>query len=93
MTGFAYPDMLVRIYGRFVAGDADGAEDQFDCYLPVLYYEQPPGCGLAVRKEILRRRGAIASATFRPPGSTLGAADRAELERLRARLAHRLGDG
>ena len=29
MTGFAYPDVLVEVYKRFTAGDADGAEDLF----------------------------------------------------------------
>jgi len=39
MTGFSYPEMLVEVYERFVAGDADGAEDVFDVYLPLLRYE------------------------------------------------------
>ena len=40
----------------------------FDIYLPLVRHEQQPGFGLAVRKEILRRRGAIRSAAVRAPG-------------------------
>jgi 4-hydroxy-tetrahydrodipicolinate synthase len=87
MTGFAYPDMLVQVYERFVAGDADGAEDLYDRYLPLVCYEQQPGYGLAVRKEILRRRGAIRSAKVRVPGPALTGIDTAEIDRLMARLA------
>jgi 4-hydroxy-tetrahydrodipicolinate synthase len=91
MTGFAFPDMLVQVYERFVAGDRDGAEDLFDAYLPLVVYEQQPGYGLAVRKEILRRRGAIRSAATRAPGPRLRPADAAEIDDLVARLERRLG--
>jgi 4-hydroxy-tetrahydrodipicolinate synthase len=82
--------MLVEVYERHVAGDADGAEDVYDRYLPLVCYEQQPGYGLAVRKEILRRRGAIRSASVRVPGPALTAADVAEVDRLMSRLALRL---
>jgi 4-hydroxy-tetrahydrodipicolinate synthase len=62
----------------------------FDAYLPLLRHEQQPGFGLAVRKEILRRRGAIASAAVRAPGPKLDADDIRELEALLARLERRL---
>lgn len=90
MTGFSYPEMLVEVYERFVAGDADGAEDVFDVYLPLLRYEAQPGIGLAVRKELLFRRGALASPTVRGPAPTLSAGDRSEVDRLVARLERRL---
>jgi len=86
MTGFAYPDMLVQVYERFAANDAAGAEDLYDRYLPLVAHEQQPGFGLALRKEILRRRGAIACAAARLPGPALTGADRAELDHLLARL-------
>ncbi|MGE5359036.1 MAG: dihydrodipicolinate synthase family protein [Bacteroidales bacterium] len=86
MTGFAYPDMLVQVYERFVSGDHDGAEDLYDRYLPLVCYEQQPGYGLAVRKEILRRRGALRCAKVRVPGPSLTARDLAEIDRLMARL-------
>jgi 4-hydroxy-tetrahydrodipicolinate synthase len=87
MTGFAFPEMLVEVYERFTAGDVDGAEDVYDRYLPLVRYEQQPGFGLAVRKEILRRRGAIRAAVTRRPGPSLTAAEHAEIDVLLSRLA------
>jgi 4-hydroxy-tetrahydrodipicolinate synthase len=90
MTGFAFPEMLVGVCERFRNGDVDAAEDLFDTYLPLVRYEQQPGFGLAVRKEILRRRGAIASARTRAPGPTLDGSDHRELGGLLQRLEQRL---
>ena len=91
MTGFAFPGMLVEVHSLFESGRAEEAEDLFDLYLPVLRHEQQIGFGLALRKEVLRRRGAIASARARDPGPSMDARDRAELDglldRLRAKLA------
>jgi len=92
MTGFAYPDVLARVCELFTAGDSEAAEDLYDAYLPLLRYEHQPGYGLAVRKELLRRRGAIASSAVRKPGPVLTKADHEEIDRLLARLA-RGGDG
>ena len=89
MTGFAYPDVLVQVYERFAAGDAEGADDLYDRFLPLIAHEQQPGFGLALRKEILRRRGAIVCAAARQPGPALTAADRAELDHLLARAERR----
>jgi 4-hydroxy-tetrahydrodipicolinate synthase len=86
MTGFAFPEMLVEVCRRFAAGDAEGAEDVYDAFLPVVRHEQQPGIGLALRKETLRRRGILASARTRAPGPALDADDQAELGRLLARL-------
>jgi 4-hydroxy-tetrahydrodipicolinate synthase len=85
-TGFAFPEMLVEVVRRFHAGDAEGAEDLFDLYLPVVRHEQQLGVGLALRKETLRRRGLIASARVRAPGPSLDADDHAELTALLDRL-------
>lgn len=90
MTGFAYPEALVQTVALHRAGQVDAAEDFFDRYLPILRHEQQPGFGLAVRKHVLMRRGAIASAATRAPGPKLGAIDIAEVERLMARLETRL---
>jgi 4-hydroxy-tetrahydrodipicolinate synthase len=90
MTGFAYPEMLVGVCSLFHAGQSEEAEDLFDTYLPLVRHEQQPGFGLAVRKEILRRRGAIACAAVRAPGPKLDADDIKELEALLARLELRL---
>jgi 4-hydroxy-tetrahydrodipicolinate synthase len=90
MTGFAYPEMLVELCARFFAGQAEEAEDIFDSYLPLVRHEQQIGVGLAIRKEILRRRGAIASAAVRAPGPRLDRDDVEELDRLMHRLERRL---
>ncbi|WP_158814695.1 dihydrodipicolinate synthase family protein [Methylocapsa sp. S129] len=91
MTGFAFPEMLVEVCAKFSAGAAKEAENLFDLYLPVLRHEQQPGFGLAIRKEILRRRGAIKSAKIRHPGPSLTPADHRELDGLLVRLNNRLG--
>ncbi|MFK7890903.1 MAG: dihydrodipicolinate synthase family protein [Granulosicoccus sp.] len=93
MTGFAYPEMLVNVVAMHKAGRVDEAEDLFDKYLPLVRYEQQPGFGLAVRKEILRRRGVIQSAAVRAPGPRLSAEDHAELSRLITRLEYKLEGG
>jgi 4-hydroxy-tetrahydrodipicolinate synthase len=89
MTGFAYPDVLAAVLRLFAAGQSEQAEDLYDIYLPLLRHEQQPGFGLAVRKEILRRRGAIRCAATRPPGAKLDADDVRELDALLARLERR----
>lgn len=90
MTGFSFPEMLVSCYEAHVRGDADAADDLYDAYLPLITYENQPGYGLAVRKEILKRRGAIASAAVRAPGPRLSRDDTAELDRLLRRLERTL---
>jgi 4-hydroxy-tetrahydrodipicolinate synthase len=90
MTGFAYPEMLVEVVRLHHAGEVDKAEDLFDAYLPIVRHEQQPGWGLAVRKEILHRRGVITSPKVRAPGPKLTATDHAELTRLMDRLEQNL---
>jgi 4-hydroxy-tetrahydrodipicolinate synthase len=53
-------------------------------------HEQQIGVGLAIRKEVLRRRGAIKSAAVRAPGPRLDRDDLEELDRLTQRLARRV---
>ncbi len=86
MTGFAYPEMLVNVVRMHQAGDAERAEDLFDAYLPLVRHEQQPGFGLALRKEILHRRGIITSPRVRAPGSSLNSTDHEELTRLIRRV-------
>ncbi|MGE8687780.1 MAG: dihydrodipicolinate synthase family protein [Achromobacter sp.] len=86
MTGFAYPEMLVQVCRLFHEGKPEEAEDLFNIYLPLLRHEFQYGIGLALRKETLRRRGAIRSAYVRRPGPVLDATDHAELGRLIGRL-------
>ncbi|GAA6202448.1 dihydrodipicolinate synthase family protein [Aquicoccus sp. SU-CL01552] len=90
MTGFGFPEMLAEVVRRAGAGDMDRAQDIFDAYLPLVRYEQQPGAGLAVRKYVLAKRGAIASAALRSPGAGLAPAAIAEVERLLTRQDNRL---
>jgi 4-hydroxy-tetrahydrodipicolinate synthase len=90
MTGFAFPELLVEVYQRFVQGREEDAFELFDVYLPLIRYEQQPGLGLAIRKEILRRRGVIECAALRPPGAKLDALDLRELDRMLERLDRRI---
>ena len=90
MTGFAFPEMLVEVYERFARGDAEAAEDLFDIYLPLVRHEQQPGFGLAVRKEVLYRRGVIKSAALRAPGVRFNGDDHRELGDMLRRLERKL---
>lgn len=87
MTGYAFPDMLVELCALHRAGQRDAAQDLFDLHLPLLRYEHQSGVGLAVRKYVLMRRGAIGCDVQRKPGSTLSAATRADVDFLLQRLA------
>ena len=90
MTGFAYPEMMVDVCAAHAAGNVDRAHDLFDAYLPLARYEQQTALGLAVRKYLLAKRGAIASPSIRKPAAKLSAADIADIERLVARQEKRL---
>ncbi len=82
MTGFAFPAVLVQIVRLFRAGNIDGAADLFYRKVPLMRFEFQEGIGMAIRKEVLRRRGAIAHAAVRPPGGTLDAATLNTLDRV-----------
>ena len=92
MTGFAYPEMMVGVCAAHAAGDAERAHDLFDAYLPLARYEQQAALGLAVRKHLLARRGAIASPALRRPGARLSPADIADIDLLVARQERRLAE-
>jgi 4-hydroxy-tetrahydrodipicolinate synthase len=89
MTGYAFPDMLVDVVRFAQSGKRDEAHDLFDAHLPLLRYEQQQGIGLAVRKYVLQKRGAIAHDAQRKPGGALSATAKAEVDYLLARLARR----
>jgi 4-hydroxy-tetrahydrodipicolinate synthase len=89
MTGYAFPDMLVDVVRLQKAGKRDEAHDLFDAHLPLMRYEQQPGPGLAVRKHVLKLRGAILSDAQRKPATALSPIARAEVSYLLARLAKR----
>jgi 4-hydroxy-tetrahydrodipicolinate synthase len=90
MTGFAFPEMMVQVCKAYAAGELERAFDLFDAYLPFARYEQQPNVGLAVRKYVMAKRGAIASATVRKPGPALSKQDIDDIERLLQRQEQRL---
>ena len=87
MTGYAYPEMLVEVCALMAAGRRGEAHDRFDIHLPLVRYEQQPGAGLAVRKYVLWRRGALASDAQRKPGSRVSRETAAEIDFLMERIA------
>lgn len=93
MTGFAYPEVLVRIYEAYRAGDEAAAAATFDKYMPLIRYEFQPKIGLAFRKHIYHRRGVFTSTFIRPPGMTMEPVDEAELEAIVRRVGLPLAPG
>jgi len=86
MTGFAFPEVLVKIVAQYQAGDIDSAADVFYRAVPLMRFEFQEGIGMAIRKEVLRRRGALTSAATRAPGAALDATTLAALDRVMARV-------
>jgi 4-hydroxy-tetrahydrodipicolinate synthase len=82
MTGFAYPDILVRIVSLYRAGKVDEAAEVFYRAVPLMRFEFQEGIGMAIRKEVLHRRGALASPATRPPAAQLDASTREALDRV-----------
>ncbi len=80
MTGFAYPEMLIEVVKLFRAGDAKSAADAFYRYVPLMRFEFQEAIGMAIRKEVLRRRGVIADAAIRAPGALADSATLAALD-------------
>jgi 4-hydroxy-tetrahydrodipicolinate synthase len=58
----------------------------FDRYLPLIQFESQPIIGLGIRKEVLRRRGALATGRTRGLAPTIDLATAAELDDILARL-------
>lgn len=67
MTGFAYPEILVSVVKAYRSGDHRKAAEIFYRFVPLMRFEFQEGVGMAIRKEVLRRRGAIENARVRPP--------------------------
>lgn len=71
MTGFSHPEGLVAAVEAHRTGGFTAARDAFSPWLPIANFEAQAGIQLALRKEILRRRGVIDDASIRRPGRTL----------------------
>ena len=82
MTGFAFPEVLVTIVKLYRAGDVDKAADVFYRAVPLMRFEFQDGIGMAIRKEVLHRRGALASPATRAPAATLDQTTREALDRV-----------
>ena len=87
MTGFAYPDVLAAITTAYHAGQPERAAALFDRCLPLIVFEYQPHIGLAVRKALLARRGALASPVARLVPQRLDPVTRAALEAVVARVS------
>lgn len=86
MTGFAFPEALQQLYQAHRDGDHERAAAVYQRYLPLIRYESQPGVGLAARKYVLQRKGIITCPALRDPGYELTREDRADIDRMLARL-------
>jgi 4-hydroxy-tetrahydrodipicolinate synthase len=84
MTGFAYPEILVEIVQAYRSGNLDHAADVFYRNVALMRFEFQEGIGMAIRKEVLRRRGALRHAGVRAPGASLDPGTSAALDRILA---------
>jgi 4-hydroxy-tetrahydrodipicolinate synthase len=91
MTGFAFPEILARIMKHWNAGQHDAAADVFYRAVPLMRFEFQEGIGMAIRKEVLRRRGALTSAATRAPAGALDAPTRQALDRVLAWVTSQKG--
>lgn len=82
-TGFAFPEVLQAIMAAARQGDWSRVHQIYARFAALIVFEQQPG--VAIRKEILRRRGLLASARVRHPGATISAAQSAQLDVILAR--------
>lgn len=82
MNGFPYPEMLVDVVRLFRSGKIEEAADSFYRYIPLIRFAFQQGIDVAIRKEMLRRRGVLKSAAIRAPGSVVEATTSLSLDYL-----------
>jgi 4-hydroxy-tetrahydrodipicolinate synthase len=82
-TGFAFPEVLQAMVIAAREGDWGRVHDMYSRFAALIVFEQQPG--LAIRKEILRRRGLIKSPRVRHPGATISPLQSKQLDELLAR--------
>lgn len=68
-TGFAFPEVLQAMIAAQRAGDTAQLDARYARYAALIVLEQQPG--VAIRKEILKRRGLFETSTVRHPGAPL----------------------
>ena len=81
-TGFAFPEVLQAMVSAAQSGSSARMNDLYQRYLRLIVFEQQPG--VAIRKEILRLRGLIATNQVRHPGTRIDSATQALLQSLLA---------
>jgi 4-hydroxy-tetrahydrodipicolinate synthase len=82
-TGFAFPEVLIAMVAAARTEQWARVHDLYSRFAALIVIEQQPG--VAVRKEILRRRGLLASSRARHPGASISAPVAAQIERVLAR--------
>ena len=80
MTGFAFPEVLLAMVQAAREEDMKKVGELYRRFLPLIVFEQQPG--VAVRKELLRRRGLLACGRVRHPGGGLNPVAADQLDRL-----------
>jgi len=81
MTGFSFPEGLVKTIEAWREGGFAAASRALLPYLPLINFEQQAAIALGIRKELMRRRGLIENATVRPPSTPFPAALSAHAQR------------
>ena len=84
MTGFAFPEILQAMHRAQIDGDENRLWSMYREYLPLIVFEQQPG--VAVRKEIFRRRGLIDHGHVRGPAAGLNPLAKDQLDQLVSRV-------
>ena len=82
-TGFAFPEVLMAMVAAARARQWQRVYELYSRFAALIVFEQQPG--VAVRKEILRRRGLFTLARARHPGATITPSMAAQLESLLSR--------
>jgi 4-hydroxy-tetrahydrodipicolinate synthase len=77
-TGFAFPEVLMAMVAAARAGDWPAVHELYSRFAALIVFEQQPG--VAIRKELLRRRGLLASSRVRHPGATITPAAAKQLD-------------
>ncbi len=71
MTGMSHPEGLRAALDAHASGGFTAAHAAWAPWLPLANFEGQLKIGLSIRKEILRRRGVLATGRVRPPAPTL----------------------
>lgn len=71
VTGFSFPEILLKVYALYRQGEQQEAARVFDRYCSLIRYEFQPLVALALRKYSYMRRGIIACDATRDPATAL----------------------